>query len=194
MKKQAVKSAKKKTPSVKGKKKGPGGRPTKYRDEYCHLCETMCAEMGAIDKALAKALKINVDTLHEWKKVHPEFSDALRRGRDVWDTENIEKSLSSRALGYEYTEVTERLSDGQMQETQRVTKRIPPDTAAAIFFLKNRNKARWQDKVQNEHTGADGKPIQVENSGMVAPQVAISYKDFEKIVKKQKQTAKTSKK
>lgn len=41
-----------------------------------------------------------------------------------------------------------------------VKKALSGDTASAIFYLKT--QAGWRETVRNEHTGADGKPIQTE--------------------------------
>lgn len=58
----------------------PAGRPTDYRPEYCEAV----IEFGARGKSLAwMAAELDVvrDTIHEWMKVHPEFSDAMARAR-----------------------------------------------------------------------------------------------------------------
>ncbi|MOA55620.1 hypothetical protein D3C78_1794470 [compost metagenome] len=36
----------------------------------------------------------------------------------------------------------------------------PPDTPAASLWLRNRQPAKWRDKIQTEHSGPDGGPIQ----------------------------------
>ena len=38
---------------------------------------------------------------------------------------------------------------------------VPPDTTAAIFWLKNRRSDEWRDKQEQEISGKDGAPIQV---------------------------------
>jgi len=50
-------------------------RPTKYLPEYCdQLIEHM--EGGLSFESFAGVLKVNKDSLYEWKKVYPEFSEA----------------------------------------------------------------------------------------------------------------------
>jgi len=46
-------------------------------------------------------------------------------------------------------------SDGPVYAPYR--EHVPPDTTAAIFWLKNRRAKDWRDK--RELTGADGEPI-----------------------------------
>jgi hypothetical protein len=38
-------------------------------------------------------------------------------------------------------------------------KRYPPDTAAAIFWLKNRQRAKWRDKIEHDHGVQPDNPI-----------------------------------
>ncbi len=45
-------------------------------------------------------------------------------------------------------------------------KHYPPDTTACIFWLKNRQRDRWRDKQDHEHTGKDGGPIRMDLSGL----------------------------
>jgi hypothetical protein len=54
------------------------GRPTKYKPEYCQqLIEHM--SQGLSFETFAAVIDVNDDTLYEWAKVHPEFSDAKKR-------------------------------------------------------------------------------------------------------------------
>ena len=62
----------------------------------------------------------------------------------------VENALLKKALGYTYEEVTEdveTLTNGKQRTLKRtVTKIVPPDTTAAIFWLKNRKPAQWRDR------------------------------------------------
>lgn len=61
------------------KQKHPGGRPTKYDSSFC---DVVIREMkkGAAIKELPFYLDVCIDTIYEWKKVYPEFSEALKKG------------------------------------------------------------------------------------------------------------------
>lgn len=64
--------------SESGKK--PVGRPSKYKPEYCEqLIEHM--SNGYSFESFAADLSVSKDTLYEWSKVYPEFSDAHAVGR-----------------------------------------------------------------------------------------------------------------
>lgn len=111
------------------------------------------ARDGLTDEMIAKNLNIAVSTLYEYKKQHSEFSEALKKGKEIIDR-HVENALLKRALGYKTTEVTkERNSEGQLVVTKEVIKEVQPDTTAEIFWLKNRNPQAWRDKKDIEQTG-----------------------------------------
>lgn len=56
----------------------PGGRPSKYKEEYCSLLlEHM--EDGLSFASFGAKADVCIDTLYAWTKSHPEFSDAKKR-------------------------------------------------------------------------------------------------------------------
>jgi len=66
--------------SDKNPDKGPGGRPTKYRPEYCE----QVIQMGKEGKSVAQwcsQFEICRFTIDQWCKDYPEFSDAFTRAR-----------------------------------------------------------------------------------------------------------------
>lgn len=75
----------------------PGGAPTKYRPEFCDKV----IELGKAGKSIvqiASALDVHKDTLYEWEKVHPKFSDSLSRARQesqVWWEDQGQIGLST---------------------------------------------------------------------------------------------------
>ena len=80
----------------------------------------------------------------------------MEKEKEVVDIE-VENALLKRALGYEYIE--ERVESGKdgnkkFIKTVQVTKHVPPDTTALIFWLKNRRPKNWRDKQQLEHSGS----------------------------------------
>lgn len=101
------------------------------------------AKDGLTDEQIAKNIGIAPSTLYEWKKKSKEFSESLKKGKEVVDFE-VENALLKRALGYEYEEET--YENGIL--TKKVKKQVPPDTTAQIFWLKNRQIKKWRDKVE----------------------------------------------
>lgn len=104
---------------------------------------------GLIDDDIAERMEISRSTLSEWKKKYPQISDALKEGKDSVDRQ-VERSLLQRALGYEYEEVKRvKVKKGKTSTEERiekVTKVVPPDVTAQIFWLKNRKQNEWRDK------------------------------------------------
>lgn len=105
------------------------------------------ARDGLTDEEISKNIGISRSTLSEWKNRFSDISDALKKGKEIVDI-HVENSLLKRALGYDYTEVTKELVNGQMVAVKEVTKHILPDTTAQIFWLKNRNPEKWRDSRQ----------------------------------------------
>ncbi|TAL03716.1 MAG: helix-turn-helix domain-containing protein [Rhodospirillaceae bacterium] len=134
----------------------PGGRPTLYRDEFPALAYKL-GLLGLTDEELATFFEVHVDTIYEWDKVHPEFSEARARGKLPADAE-VAAKLYHRARGYSHKAVKIFQYEGQPVEVP-YTEHYPPDTQAATWWLKNRRSRDWKDR--QEFTGADGGPIQV---------------------------------
>lgn len=123
------------------------------------------ARDGLTDEQIANNLNIATSTFYEYKKEYPEFSEALKKGKEVVDYE-VENALLKRALGYDYEEKTyemrynEQLNKYVEVLTKRVTKQVAPDTTAQIFWLKNRQSSKWRDKQQIEHSGNINNPFE----------------------------------
>lgn len=77
------------------------------------------ARDGLVDEQIAKNLDIALSTFYEYKNKYLEFSDALKRGKEVVDYE-VENALLKSAINGNVT--------------------------AQIFWLKNRKPKEWKDK------------------------------------------------
>lgn len=117
------------------------------------------ARDGLTDEQIAENMGIRTSTLYEWKQRFPEFTEALKKGKEVVDR-HVENALLKRALGYQYDEVTrESVKDYdeeaektvyRLVETKRVTKEVQPDVTAQIYWLKNRKPRNWRDKPDSD--------------------------------------------
>jgi len=123
------------------------GRPSKYRTEYAEQAYKLCL-LGATDKDMASFFDVNEDTINEWKKTHEEFSESLKRGKLEADAV-IASKLYHRAKGYEHPE-DKIFNDQGVPLVVPTIKHYPPDTTAAIFWLKNRQPKQWRDKQEVE--------------------------------------------
>jgi hypothetical protein len=136
-----------------------GGRPTKYRPEYAEQCYKLCL-LGATDPDLADFFDVALSTVAEWVNAQPAFSDARKNGKEVADA-NVADRLYQRAMGYTHPEekIFQYEGDAVRVET---TRHYPPETAAAIYWLNNRQRARWSNRHLHEHSGPNGGPIQTQ--------------------------------
>ena len=62
------------------------------------------------------------------------------------------------SMGYEHDETDIRVVDKEIVMTP-IRKIYPPDTTAAIFWLKNRRPEQWRETKAVELTGAQGGPV-----------------------------------
>lgn len=127
------------------------GQPTLYKPEYAEQARKLCL-LGSIDMELADFFEVHIDTIYEWKLVHEQFSDAIKQGKEQADA-NVADRLYQRAMGYEHPEVHISAYEGQITQTP-ITKIYAPDPAAAIFWLKNRQRGKWRDKIDTELSGS----------------------------------------
>lgn len=134
---------------------GPG-RPTGYQPEYVDIAIQMCAR-GATMADLAERFKVARSTIYQWLAAHQEFSDAVRVGKEVAD-ERVGFSVYERAVGYTYDSVKIMQYEGSPVRVP-YKEHVPPDVAAAKFWLTNRQPEKWRDRATNEVTGKDGAPL-----------------------------------
>ena len=123
------------------------GRPTKYKPEYARQAKELCL-LGAKDTELARFFETSEQTINAWKKAFPEFLESLKEGKQLADAK-IAESLYHRALGYSHEDVHISNYQGKITVTP-TTKHYPPDTTAAIFWLKNRQTKNWSDRKSPE--------------------------------------------
>jgi hypothetical protein len=106
------------------------------------------ARDGLTDEQIADKCCIVSSTLYEWKKKYPDFSEALKKGKEVVDTE-VENALYQKALA--------------------------GDTTAMIFWLKNRRPDKWRDKQEISVGNTDDKPFMVDDKRAAAALEALGY-------------------
>lgn len=140
------------TKKLPPEKKKKAGRKCLYNPEFHPKKAHGLALMGKTNDEIAKALDVNQDTLIQWKKQFPEFSEAIKESKDQADGKVV-KSLYQRAIGYEYTEISEKHDPDKGLIRTVTIKQVAPDVTAQIFWLKNRQPRDWRDKHDVEHTG-----------------------------------------
>ena len=106
--------------------------------------------LGATDKELADFFETTEQTINNWKHDFPEFFESIKKGKEQADS-NVADRLYQRAMGYEHDDVHIANYQGEAIITP-IRKYYPPDTTAAIFWLKNRQKDNWRDRQEVDHT------------------------------------------
>lgn len=153
------------------KRKSNAGRKGLYKEwleaDNLILLEGWARD-GLTDEQIAHNIGINVSTLYAWKVKYKDFSEALKRGKEVVDI-LVENALLKSAMGYRFDEVVqERIynpetGESEIVEVKRTTKDVAPNSTSLIFWLKNRQPAKWRDtknidaavEVKNPFEGID---------------------------------------
>lgn len=81
------------------------------------------------------------------------FRDEIDSGAVVANAK-VAESLFKRATGYSHPDTHISNHKGNITQTA-IVKHYPPDTVAAIFWLKNRQKGEWRDRQEVGHDVSD---------------------------------------
>lgn len=104
---------------------------------------------GKTEAEIAEVIGVCTRTLSNWKGKNPELLHAVRESKLVAD-ELVEASLFRRAVGYSHPEEKLFAHEGKVLSKETVTKHYPPDTQAAMFWLRNRQPERWKEKTEGD--------------------------------------------
>lgn len=139
------------------------GRPTKFKEEYIEQAYKLCL-LGHTDEELASFFEIALSTLYEWKLTHADFSDAIKKGKEIADMDVAEKllekakgavTMKQQAIKLKSViyENGKRVGEEERVEVVDLMNQDAPDSTALIFWLKNRKTTAWRDKRDTELSG-----------------------------------------
>jgi hypothetical protein len=128
------------------------GRSSDYRPEYSELARKF-GMLGATDDEFASLFEVARGTIDEWAAQIPEFAAGLKAGRDLADA-TVAERLYARAVGHSQTAVKIIQSGGQPLEVP-YTEHYPPDVQACIFWLRNRRRSQWRERVEGPQVEQD---------------------------------------
>lgn len=132
---------------------GARGPASSFKREYCDTARRI-SMLGATLDELAGVLGVCRATVHNWMRDFPEFRAAVEEGKLTADAHVAEK-LYQRAIGYDRPAVRIFANpDGPPIEVP-YTHHHAPDTAAAIFWLRNRRRADWREQVEHHHSTSE---------------------------------------
>ena len=138
------------------------GRPTDYKPEYCELGRNYCL-LGATNEVLAGFFGVTRRTIQNWIATHPDFADAIHKGRVVADA-RVARALFERARGFSHQVTRTTLYQGE-ERTITNTVSYPPDTQACMFWLRNRQRQYWQAKAEAPSEVADDMAARLDAAG-----------------------------
>jgi len=142
------------------------GRVSDYGPGHVKMARAL-VRMGYTSEKLADAFGINSRTLCEWQNRYPELKRVIETERSVADAQ-VAAALFKKATGFTRNAKKAMQHNGEVVVAE-YEEEVPPDTAAAFIWLKNRQPALWRDR--HEVTGADGRPIEVNLSWLNGRQV-----------------------
>ena len=128
------------------KPKGPGGRPSLYKPEYCERVIELGREGMSIIE-MAAEIGVSRSTLEEsWPELSAEFSEAFARARELsqawWEGQGRKGLMADRFNAQLYS--------------RSMAARFPKD---------------WRESKEQRVTGADGGAVQIEG-GLTPDQLA----------------------
>jgi len=135
----------------------PGGRPTKFREEYCEqLISHM--ETGNSFWSFAGLIGVSMETLRAWTEAHPEFLESKRigLGKLLLFDEKLALAGSSGQLKRLARVETIVDPDGNTRKTEHFEAATFAQTFT-IFKFKNRYPKLYRDKIEVETTVDDTK-------------------------------------
>ena len=121
---------------------------TRYKREHSELA-ALLRRCGIQTSEIIRLLGVTPQIFERWQKAHRELREALQ---EPTTADQAEAALLKRALGFQVSEESsEELVDkktGELLEVLKkrtITKDVPPDVRALLFYLKNRHPERWGD-------------------------------------------------
>ena len=122
----------------------PRNNGSEYLPQFVAVAAKLCG-MGATDMDLAEALGVSSRTVKRWRVAYPDFAEACKAGKALWD-DGVEEAFRKRATGYEYESERVFCTDGKVMRVP-IIEHVPPDGWSAFKWLVNRRPDVWRDKV-----------------------------------------------
>ena len=123
------------------------GRPTHFEPEMCAQAHNYCL-LGATNDELAEFFDVSPSTIDRWIAERADYRDAVRSGRVAADA-RVARGLYARAIGYDRT-FERSVVIGSEVKPVASTVHYPPNVQACIFWLRNRRRHDWSERMRPE--------------------------------------------
>ena len=116
---------------------------------------------GLNDLQLCAAIGISKTFFYECLQRNEDFKDAIKFYRGISHIEVL-KAFKKTACGFNFDEVKQELRKNQkdgtyeLKVTEIVTKHVPPNPTAGIFYLKNKMGNHFKDKIETTISAGEG--------------------------------------
>lgn len=111
---------------------------------------------GLTDEQIANKLGIGTSSFYDYKNKYSEFSEALKKGKDIIDYQ-VEKALLSKAL--------------------------KGDTTAIIFWLKNRRPDKWRDRKEHSEIDIAQKELELKTKKLMLEEQKFNNESKDEAIK-----------
>jgi hypothetical protein len=132
-----------------GDEQDSGTVSTRWSEDLVRMVYEL-ALLGLTEAIMAKVMNVPVNTFNGWKVRHPEFWDAINKGRFIADAK-VAASWYNRAVGYDIPEEHLTTYRGVTTVT-KIMRHIPGDAVAAERWLANRQRELWNSSHRVELT------------------------------------------
>lgn len=118
-----------------------------FRPEFIVQAERLCLLLGATNKDLAQFFEVSESLIGSWMGSEPLFGEAVRRGKLVADG-RVAESLYQQAIGGHTARKQKVMVHRTTGRVEIVTyeEEVPPNAAAAMFWLRCRQPAKWRER------------------------------------------------
>lgn len=131
------------------------GRKSKYETNVKPRLEDIrkWRIVGATIETICDILDISPSTWHEYEKKHPEFSEAIKKGKEEFCLDlrsELAKLARRHTLETKKQYIKQDMVTGnKTQYTEITTREVDADIAAINLLLKNLDRDNWSNDPQN---------------------------------------------
>jgi hypothetical protein len=159
---------------IRRKRHIPGVRPTKWNN-FRPREAFKYALLGATDRQVADLMDIDINTLNDWKRSHPEFANALKEGKIKADSE-VADAMYRKAIGF-WIDVVEPvvLKNGDIVEVSK-RKYYPPDGTVGMKWMALRQRDLWAEVTRIEATQTNINITKIDLTGFSKEELMLMRK------------------